>query len=206
MRTMLHAGWIAGVALALALGIASLRADLPAATLLAVLGSVQADAALAWNLSGFVLPGVLVAVFAVALEAPMRAAGAARGGRIGSTLLLLSGVFFAAQGLLPYDLDDPDTRASQLHVTALSLSLLAFLPATALIAASVRRAPRWAILRTFGGVLAAAALACLVLPPAQWLPGVEHPAALAQRTLLALYFGWIALASAVALRAVQVPD
>lgn len=205
MRTMLHAGWMAGVALVLALGIASLRADQPAASLLALLGSVQADGALVWNLSGFVLPGLLVAVFAVALEAPMRAAGAARGGRIGSTLLLLSGVFFAAQGLLPYDPDNPDARASQLHVTALSLSLLAFLPATALIAAGVRRAPRWAVLRTVGGLLAAAALACIVLPPAQWLPDVEHPAALAQRMLLALYFGWIALASFVALRAARVP-
>lgn len=157
-------------------------------------------AALWWNVFGFIVPGLLVACFALALEGPMRAGGAMRGGRIGSTLLLLSGVFFAAQGLLPYDLAAPDEHASQWHVTMLSLSFLAFLPATALIAASLRHAHAWQVLRVGGSLLAAAVLAGLVLPPEHMLPALQGKPALLQRVMLALYFGWMALAAFCALR------
>lgn len=199
----LHTGWCAGIAfLAAVLAADALRAD-GRVPMLAEVGAVGAPSALVWNLVIFVLPGLLVAVFAFALETPMRLAGVGRVGRIGSTLLLLSGLFFAAQGLLAYDLDAPESRVSQLHVAALSLGLLAFLAGSALTAASLRRAPAWQPLRLIGGLLAAAVLACLLFPPGAWMPALRGEPGLAQRMVLALYFGWMALASVVALRAMR---
>lgn len=191
-----HAGWIAAVGFALVLGAADIVLG---ARLLADLGAVDAVHAGWWNGAGFVLPGVLVACFAFALEAPMQRAGARRGGRIGSTLLLLSGVCFAAQGLIPYDPAAPDAQASRLHVIALSLCVLAFLPAVLLITASTWHAPRWRALRSVGSVLAVLVLIVLLRPS-----GVDalHPVLL-QRLLLSGYFGWIALASVVTLRAAR---
>lgn len=200
-RMALHAGWCAGVVFLLAVLAADAR---DGARMLAEYGAVDAPGALAWNLVVFVLPGALLVLFALALEAPMRAAGVRRVGRIGSTLLMLSGVFFAAQGVLPYDLEAPNAEASKLHVMSLSLSLLAFLPGAALCAASLRRAPGWLVLRMPGGLLAAAVLACLLFPPGVWLPAVQGEPGLAQRVLLGLYFGWFALASGVAVRVSKV--
>lgn len=197
----LHAGWCAAAVFLVAVLVADALQPAARVPMLAEYGAAGAASAWVWNALGFVLPGLLVAVFAVALEGPMRTAGAGRAGRIGSTLLLLSGVFFAAQGLLPYDLDDPDARRSQLHVATLTLGLLAFLPGSALVAASLRRASAWQLLRLPGGLLPAAVLACLLAPPGAWMPALRGEPGLAQRMVLALYFGWVALAAIVAWRA-----
>lgn len=198
MRHGVHAGWIAALVFALALCAADMAAG---PRMLAAFGADGAAFAPWWNVFGFALPGLLIAAFAFALEGPMRVAGARRGGRIGSTLLMLSGLFFAAQSLLPYDSDAPDARASQLHVVALSLSLIAFLPAAAFIAASLRKAPAWRWLRWFGTLLAGVVLLGLLLPPSEWPSPLQHQPALVQRIMLAAYFGWVAVASVVALRA-----
>ena len=203
MRKLLHGGWIAALLLGVTLCVFDLRA--PGLALLSELGARRVGGAdggyvagaLAWNVFGFLLPGVCAAVFALALERPMRDAGARRDGRIGSTLLLLFGLLFAAQGVFPYDPSAPDDAASQLHVVLLSLGVFAFLPAAVLIPASVRRDMRWRWLGLAGTVLLAAAVLCVVVPAATF--GLGAPAL--QRVLLACEFGWIALASAVALRA-----
>lgn len=200
MRIALHAGWIAALLFLVALLAADAFGPAPG-RMLAASGASDVGFAPLWNVAGFALPGLLVAAFALALETPMRSAGARRGGRIGSTLLLLSGLFFAAQGVLPYDFAAPDETASQLHVAALSLSLIAFLPAAAFIGASLRRALHWQLLRTLGGVLAAAVLLCVAFPVGLWLPALQGEPGLAQRMVLTLYFGWIALAAGVALHA-----
>ena len=194
MRHGLHAGWIAALVFALATGAATMAAG---PRMLADFGRVGSGVAMWWNVLGFSLPGLLVAGFALALESPMREAGARRGGRIGSTLLMLSGLFFAAQGILIYDANIPDERASQLHVAALSLGLIAFLPAAALIAASLRRVPEWRLLRWLGSVFACILLLGLVLPPEE----LRRQPDVLQRIMLAAYFAWIALAAISALRA-----
>ena len=198
MRHGIHAGWIAALAFAFALCAADIAAG---PRMLAAFGADGAAFAPWWNVFGFALPGLLIAGFSIALEAPMRCAGARRGGRIGSTLLMLSGLFFAAQGALPYDSDAPDARMSQLHVVALSLSVIAFLPAAALVTASLHRAPSWRWLYRVGAPLAGLVLPGLLLPPGEWPAPLQDAPGLVQRVMLAAYFGWIALASGLALRA-----
>ena len=54
---------------------------------------------------------------------------------------------------------------------------------------------------TWLAVLAAAVLLCVAFPVGLWLPALQDEPGLAQRMVLMLYFGWIALAAGVALHA-----
>lgn len=72
------------------------------------LGSIDAPNALAFNLLGFIAPGVLLILFSVALLQTARS-------RVGPCLLLGSGIMLALAGLAPANLDDFGALTSQLH-------------------------------------------------------------------------------------------
>ncbi|WP_256077780.1 DUF998 domain-containing protein [Massilia sp. YIM B04103] len=107
--------WLAG-ALAGALffasliGFAALRTDGYAHGRKAVseLGALGAPSALAFNLLGFIVPGLLLAWFALAL---MRIAHQ----RTGPMLLMGSGLMLAAAGVFPLDLDDYASALTVAH-------------------------------------------------------------------------------------------
>ena len=122
--------------------------------------------------------------------------------RLGTGMLMISALAFAAQGAFSFDPSEPDGAASQRHAAALALSLLALVAASAFVAAGLHRALRWRALAC-GSLLLGATLALfLVCPPQQLFPPLEGRPAAAQRLVLAAYFGWFALAAAVALRRV----
>jgi hypothetical membrane protein len=199
-RCALHAGWLAGGVFVLALLIAASAAPgyLHARHAVAMLGAQGVTYALAFNACGYALPGVLLALFAIALDRPLANLGAGFGGRIGWNLLLISGLAFAAQGLLPFDPQDVDGAASKRHVLALTIALLSWLPATALLAASLRRDRRGRALTQIGLACGAAMLAMLAMPIGEWMPALRDAPGHAQRLVLLVYFAWPA---AVALRA-----
>lgn len=142
----------------------------------ALLGARGEPHALAFNLAGFALPGLLLAWRAVALRAGR---GAARWPvRIGLQLAMLSALAFAAQGALPLDPTDLLAPASRLHASAWMLWWVAFVPGALLLAAA---APRGRLL----------GVAFAVLVPLVALGGASLvPAPLAQRVAFALWFGW----------------
>ena len=72
------------------------------------LGSTDASNALAFNLLGFIAPGVLLILFSVALLQTSWS-------RVGPSLLLGSGIMLALAGLAPANLDDFGALTSQLH-------------------------------------------------------------------------------------------
>src|SRR3546814_10898701 len=76
--------------------------------------------ALAFNVLGFVLPGVLAALVAWRLRASLDD-GAPWAARIGAWLALLSALAFAAQGLLPLDPRGLEADASRMHATMWTL-------------------------------------------------------------------------------------
>lgn len=200
-RIALQAGWLAGVALLAALaGFGSVLADFSQALHpVDLLGARGVPHAGAWNVAGYALPGLLVAAFAIALQRPLAASGVGAAGRIGGWLLMLSGVAFAAQGLLPLDprlLDDGD---SKLHVAAGMLSLVAWLPSALLLPLALRGRAAWRPAAIGGPLLAALAIACLALPPDAWNGIAGGPGAV-QRAGLCAQFGWPALAAFCALR------
>jgi hypothetical protein len=200
-RVALHAGWLAVAVFVAAL--AGFGATLPgfsqATQAVDVLGARGVPRAAAWNAIGYTLPGLLVTVFAVALQRPLAMAGVGATGRIGGWLLMFSGLAFAAQGLLPIDprlLDGADSKA---HVAAAMLSLVAWLPSALLLPLALRGKAAWHAAVVAGPLLAAIAIACLGLSPRAW-EAIGAGPGVVQRLGLAAQFAWPALAAFCALR------
>lgn len=202
-RIGLHAGWIAGAVFALALLV--LAALTPgyghAHQPVSFLGMRGAPLAPWWNVLGFGVPGLLVAWFSLALQQALRERGAGAAARIGTWLLLISGLAFAGNGAFPFDPQAPGGMSTKLHVAMLTIALLGFLPATVMLAIGVRRHSGWRALSTAGLLLGAACLASVLQRMTDVLPLLGTHPGYAQRVTLALYFAWLALASVVALRA-----
>ena len=205
IRVGLHAGWLAGAVFLVALlwfgeivpGYE--HAHMP----VSFLGMRGVPLAACWNIAGFVLPGVLIAWFALSLLAPLQRDGAGMLARLGVWLLLISGLAFAGNGVFPYDLAEPDGPASKLHVAMLTIALLAFLPAALSLALGMRVQRGWRTLVGPGLLLVLAVLLSVAQRMTDLVPPLHGNPGYAQRITLALYFLWLALASLVALRSGQ---
>ena len=106
-----------------------------------LLGADGISHAAAFNLLGFVVPGLLLAVVGWRLRERLRSAGAMA--RIGAWLWCLSALAWAAQGGLALDPTDLDAPASRLHATAWMLWWLAFVAGAALLAIGARGLQAW---------------------------------------------------------------
>jgi len=161
----------------------------------ALLGARGIAYATAFNLIGFVLPGLLAVVVALGLRAQLD--GARPIARIGTWLWLLSALAFAAQGLLPLDPSDLDAPPSRLHATAWNLWWVAFVPGGVLLAIGLGDEPRWRALRWVAATAAVLVPLFAVLSPLPTAPGV------AQRVALAAWFGGLLVAGFAAQRRSQ---
>lgn len=144
---------------------------------LALPGATAIPRALAFNLLCFVLPGLLLAAVAWRLrDALPPAAGMVT--RLGTSLLLLAALAFAAQGVFPLDPEHLDAGASRLHAAAWTAWWIAFVTGAALLAIGIRP-------------LRPATLAALlvVLPCGVLLPQLLG-AGLGQRLSLLAWFAW----------------
>lgn len=193
-RIGLHLGWLAGLLFGASVLIATALAGFDHARHVGLLGSTLAPQAWAFNLVGFGLTGICVAGFALALERSWETQGIGRSGRLATSVLLIAGLAFAAQGLFPFDPDEGDGASTRRHVFAHTIALLAWLASTALTAWALCGRHGWRPLPLLAMVFTAAMLACLVLPVAIGPPG--H----AQRLVFVLYFAWLASLAMVALR------
>lgn len=184
-----HAGWLAALCSVLAaLGFgAALEGYSQVQHPLALLGARGLPRALAFNLTGFVMPGLLAAVAAIALRGRLPG-DAGWPARIGAQLLLLSALAFAAQGLLPLDLDDLDGPISRWHATAWTLWWIASAAGAASIAGSLLGRGGW---RAFAlaALIASVLIAAFSLsPPGAW------PAGIAPRIAFGAWLGLFVLA------------
>lgn len=161
------------------------------------LGAVGAPHALAWNVLGFIVPGLLLATGGVAIATVVD-------GRRGTLRWLLagSGVAFAATGVFPAVMHDgsPLMRAPSTvgHVVMLLLSSLLWLVAIGVLLRKVAREPRRRRMLTpfvIVTVVALAGLAANVLHHS--IPALAHRPGLAQRLGFAGYFLWFVSLSSV---------
>lgn len=153
----------------------------------ALLGASGMPDADAWNLAGFVLPGLLAAVALQGVHRALRARDAGIVARVGATLLLLSAIAFAAQGLFPLQLGRAlDAGSARLHIAAWTLWWLAAVAGFVVLALGSVRRPASAIAAILAGALMLVALHAPALP----LPGGVR-----ERFALASWFGWIAVSS-----------
>lgn len=150
----------------------------------ALLGASGVPHALAFNLLGWVLPGLLAT--AVALRVLVHLPVASHwSSRVAGQLLLLAGMAFAGMGLLPLDVEALEGPASQAHASAWMVWALAFVAGTLMFGVSIWR--RWP-------ALGALAIACGMVAALGGfaLQGVV-PAPLAQRVAFASWAAWLAL-------------
>jgi hypothetical membrane protein len=167
-RAGLHLGWIAGALSAAAIVIAGLGLEGfdHARHPVGLLGSSLAPRAGLFNVLGFVVPGLLIAAFAVAFEFALAKATptATRAVRIGTGLLLIAALAFALQGLFPIDPRDLDGPATRHHALAQAVSQLAWIAAAGMLAIGFSHAPRWRFVAACGLLFACVPLWDLVRP------------------------------------------
>jgi hypothetical protein len=194
---MALAGLVAGPLFALAL--AWFAAPLPnyrhADHPPALLGALGYPGALAWNVVGDGLVGMLALLGTQALYLALRDAAAGRMARIGATLALLAALAFIAQGVFPLDINQAiDVGPSRRHVAVWNLWWIAAAAGALFTAFGVRRLQGWRTLLPVGVVVAALIVITLLVGVGDlgngWL----------QRIALAAWFGWLAWASLLVLR------
>ena len=157
---------------------------------LALLGARQLqEGAPLFGLFAFVFPGLVGAWIALGVRDRLPA-GAGWSARIGAQLLVLAGLAFAAQGVLPLDLDNLDGGSSRYHAAAWLLWALAFPAGAALLAMDLWRTPGW---RVFATVVAVAAV---LVVAGGFLGSGWVGAALAQRFAFAAWLAWGVFAAA----------
>lgn len=143
-------------------------------------GAVGMPGAIVFNLLAFVLPGLSSTALAWSKRARLPAS-ATLAERLGYGLLSSSTLAFAAQGVLPLDLDDLVDRGGRWHGLAWAGWWLAFMLAQAALGLAANR-PGTARL---GNLALALATPALALWASAWLsPGI------AQRALCLSWLGW----------------
>ena len=200
LRIGLHLGWFAGLSFALAVIVAA--TSLPgydhARHAVGLLGTRLSSHAAVFNAVGFVLSGLALSAFAIALE--RRLAPLSRAGRLATGMLLIAGLAFAAQGGFSFDPNDIEGEASRRHATAHGIALLAWCGALAWLGVALRTRRGWRTV-SLAAWLGVGAMIALALAPLDLLGG----AGATQRWQWAAFFAWPALASRVALRRDQLP-
>jgi len=152
-----------------------------------ILGARGIPHAAAFNVVGFVLPGVLMAIVAAGLCRSVASAGALA--RIGGWILLLSTLAFAALGAFPLHVDDSEATSTRLHIACWSLWWLTTATGGVLLSLGSRR---W---RGGSGWRIASAVVAVLVP---WCSVYAPPAwgfALSERIAFGLWFAWWVLAA-----------
>lgn len=160
------------------------------------LGVLGAPHALAWNLIGFVVPGLLLALFGAGLATSID-------GRRGALwwLLVLSGLSFAGAGVVPGEMrngsplmESPMTLG---HLSFANLAPLLWAIAAFLVIRRVKKNPTW---KPFAHLATGYAVVCvggflIGIVASAAIPGLAHMPGLVQRFCFAFYLGWALIMS-----------
>ncbi len=160
------------------------------------LGVIGAPHAVAWNLIGFIVPGLLLALFgaglATAIDGRRRALW---------WLLVLSGLCFAGAGVIPGEMRDGspmmDSPLTVGHLLFANLAPLFWAIASFVMIGRVKKNPSWKPFTTLATVYAVVGvggfllgiIASAAIPDLAGMPG------LVQRFCFAFYFGWALIMS-----------
>lgn len=145
------------------------------------LGTMGAPYALAWNIFGFTLVGLLIIAFAWGLHLDLRPGP---GASIVPILIGISGIGFAALGLFPAEAGFEPSARTSLHFTMVSLNFLPFILVTFIFAARLKTNDYWKNWTVFSIVMGIIAIASFFIPK-------SIPAGLSQRLGMGAYFLWL---------------
>jgi hypothetical membrane protein len=145
------------------------------------LGTVGAPYALAWNIFGFILVGLLITAFAWGLHLDLRPA---LGARIVPILIGISGIGFAGLGLFPAEAGYAPSTLTTLHFTMVSINFLPFILVAFIFAFRLKTTAYWKNWIIFSLVLGVIAIASFFIPK-------SIPVGLSQRLGMGAYFLWL---------------
>lgn len=155
------------------------------------LGVMGAPHALAWNLVGFIVPGLLLALFGAGLATAID-------GRRSALwwLLVLSGLCFAGTGVVPGEMHNGspmmESPLTLGHLLFANLAPLLWAIGAFLLIRRVKKNPRW---RPFTKLATVYALICVAgflssIFASAAIPNLAHMPGLVQRFCFAFYLGW----------------
>ena len=154
------------------------------------LGAFGAPNAIAWNLIGFIIPGILLAVCGAGVAIQID-------GRRTSLywLLIVSGLGFSGTGMIPAEMQDGSPFMESAwtigHIVMTFASGFPWVIATVILVLHVKRSSYWEKLTTICSGLSFFAIASLFLNiAASELPYLSDNPGLAQRVAFAFYFAW----------------
>ena len=145
------------------------------------LGSVGAPNAIFWNIIGFILVGLLIALFSAGLHKSISASGK---GRLASYLLIGSGLLWAFTGVFPGDFEDRDSLTMILHTVGSLGGGLFFITAVFSYIHAMRASAYWS-----SSVLPSVSIAVLFILSGFLRSGTAP--ALGQKIGFLLFFIWI---------------
>ena len=159
------------------------------------LGSLDAPDLWVWNVFGYLLPGVAIALLGMTLRQPF---AASRGRSLFAASGLVGfGLLMALSGVFPADMTDFASTTTRLHIVGSMGSYLAFLVAGFAYPKLFAANPRWAWASTPTLALVWLSIASGFLRFWGEMPGVG------QRITFLLVFLWLALVSLALLRATR---
>jgi hypothetical membrane protein len=104
------------------------------------LGSIDAPNRWIWNIGGYVVPGLVVALLGFCIADQLRGS---RGIKLASYSLVVSGLLMAMSGVFPGDFDNRTSLTMILHAIGSFGSFVAFLICGFTLPWILRRDPRW---------------------------------------------------------------
>jgi hypothetical membrane protein len=156
------------------------------------LGAVGTPHASAWNVLGFIIPGVLLAITGAAIARAVNPEPS-QSRTLATVLLVLSGLAVAGQGIMPAEMvdgvADVTSTSTRGHFISSLISGLAWAVGALLLVGHMKRNPDWRSLYVASAVLVALALV------ASFALRGTLPDGLAQRIGNAFFCAWYILMS-----------
>lgn len=158
------------------------------------LGAFGAPNAIAWNLIGFIVPGILLAVCGggIAMQVDGRRTPL-------YWLLIISGLGFSGTGVIPTVMQDGspvlESAWTMGHIVMTFISGFPWIIATVILVLHVKRSTAWRQLTLTCLVLSVFAIASLFVNIlSRGLPFLAENPGLAQRIAFSFYFAWFLIA------------
>lgn len=147
------------------------------------LGSVDAPNLWAWNIGGYIIPGLVVAALGFGINDQLRGN---RGIKFAAYSLVLSGLLMAMSGVFPGDFDNRTSLTMVLHAIGSFGSFVAFLLCGFTLPWIMRHNPGWQI-------YAWPSLALVILSIVTGFLRTGDAPGIGQRLGFACFFAWIGL-------------
>lgn len=162
------------------------------------LGAVGTPNAMLWNIIGFIVPGICLAIVGGTIAKSV-SREKSKVVNLACVLLVIAGLAVAGQGISPAEMKDgvanPDSTSTLVHFLSSLLSGAAWVLGALLLVRPMKRSPDW-----HGWHVVSIILVVLTLIASLALRGIM-PDGLAQRTGDAFFFAWFLIMSVKLIKA-----